>query len=129
MALKRDVGFFSGLGYRGGGPMWAWILHRISGLAMVIFVSTHVVAGFLTQQTSSDAGVFLNTIFESLYFQIFIVFCVIFHTLNGARIIILDVWPKMIEYQREVTWLQWLIFLPVYGLTIFIMITRTFAAK
>jgi hypothetical protein len=28
----------------------------------------------------------------------------------------------MITYQRELTWLTWLIFIPVYGLTIFIMV-------
>jgi len=45
-----------------------------------------------------------------------------FHGLNGLRILILDTWPQLLEYQREVTWLQWLVFIPVYGLTVFIMI-------
>jgi hypothetical protein len=44
--------------------------------------------------------------------------------LNGLRIITLDLWPKMLEYQKEVTWLQWLIFIPTYGLTIFLMIQQ-----
>jgi succinate dehydrogenase/fumarate reductase cytochrome b subunit len=47
-----------------------------------------------------------------------------FHSLNGLRVIVLDLWPKGIEYQRELTWLQWLIFVPVYGLTVFVMIQR-----
>ena len=38
MALSRKVGFFEGLRYKGGGPMIAWILHRISGVGMVLFV-------------------------------------------------------------------------------------------
>jgi hypothetical protein len=28
----------------------------------------------------------------------------------------------MITYQRELTWLTWLIFIPIYSLTAFIMI-------
>jgi succinate dehydrogenase / fumarate reductase cytochrome b subunit len=124
MALDRKVGFFEGLRYKGGGPMLAWILHRISGLGMVIFVSIHVLSSFFTQQTGSDLAITLNTIYESLYFQIFIYFCVMFHSLNGLRVIVLDLWPKGIEYQRELTWLQWLIFVPVYGLTVFVMIQR-----
>ena len=122
MALNRKVGFFAGLRYKGGGPMLAWMLHRIAGIGMVLFVGLHVVGSFFTQQTGSDLGITINIIYQSLYFQIFIYFSVLFHGLNGMRIIILDLWPRMIEYQRELTWLTWLIFIPVYGLTVFIMI-------
>jgi succinate dehydrogenase / fumarate reductase cytochrome b subunit len=122
MALSRKVGFFAGLRYLGGGPMLAFILHRIAGVGMVLFIGLHVVASFFTQQTGSNLGIAINTIYESVYFQIFIYFCVLFHSLNGMRIIILDLWPRMVEYQRELTWLTWLIFIPLYGLTVFVMI-------
>jgi len=121
MALKRSVGL-KGLRYRGGGPMLAWSLHRLSGLLMVILVGTHVLASFFMQQTASDLGTSLNIIYESLYFQVLIYFVIMFHGLNGLRILILDTWPQLLEYQREVIWLQWLVFIPVYGLTVFIMI-------
>ena len=122
MALSRKVGFFEGLRYKGGGPMIAWILHRISGVGMVLFVSLHVAASFFTQETGSDLGITINILYQSIYFQLFVYFCVLFHGLNGMRIIILDLWPRMITYQRELTWLTWLIFIPVYGLAVFIMI-------
>jgi len=89
---------------------------------MVVFVGTHILASFFMQQTASDLATNLNIIYESLYFQILIYFVVMFHGLNGLRILILDTWPQLLEYQREVTWLQWLVFIPVYGLTVFIMI-------
>ena len=62
MALSRKVGLIAGARYKGGGPMLAWILHRISGLGIIIFVTTHVVASFLTQQVGSDFGIFVNII-------------------------------------------------------------------
>ena len=124
MELNRKVGFWDGLRYKGGGPMLAWILHRVSGLAMITFVSLHVAASFFTQQAGSDLAIAINIVYESIYFQIFIYFCVIFHAINGLRIIILDAVPKMIEYQREATWLQWLVIIPLYGLTVFIMVNR-----
>jgi len=124
MALSRKVGLIEGARYKGGGPMLTWILHRISGLGIIIFVTTHVVASFLTQQVGSDFGIFLNIIYESLYFQLFIVFCAIFHGINGFRIILLDIWPRLIRYQKESTWLEWFIILPLYGLIVFIMIRR-----
>jgi len=51
-------------------------------------------------------------------------FCVIFHTINGMRIIILDFFPKYLKYQREAIWLEWLLFLPVYGLAVYFFIQR-----
>jgi succinate dehydrogenase / fumarate reductase cytochrome b subunit len=121
MALKRNVGL-KGLRYRGGGPMLAWMLHRVSGLVMVVFVGGHILASFSMQQFGSDLGTTLNIIYESVYVQIIVVFAVLFHAINGGRIIILDTWPTLLEYQREITWLQWLIFVPTYGLTAFLMV-------
>ena len=127
MALSRKVGIIAGAKYKGGGPMLAWILHRISGLGIIIFVAIHVIASFLTQQLGSDLGISLNIIYESLYFQLFIVFCAIFHGVNGLRIILLDIWPRLIRYQKESTWVEWFVILPLYGLTAFIMIRRFLA--
>lgn len=127
MALNRKVGLIAGAKYKGGGPMLAWALHRISGLGIIIFVALHVIASFLTQQMGSDLGISINIIYESIYFQLFIVFCAIFHGVNGFRIIVLDIWPRLIRYQKEATWLEWFVILPLYLLTAFIMIRRFLA--
>ena len=124
MVVKRNVGLLTGLKYRGGSPMLVWLLHRISGLGIIIFVTLHIVAGLLIQQYGGTLAVTINTVYESIYFQVFIYFCVIFHTLNGLRIVIMDIWPKLLEYQREVIWLEWLIFVPTYGLVVFVMISN-----
>ena len=127
MALSRKVGLIAGAKYKGGGPMLAWVLHRISGLGIIFFVTLHVLASFLTQQMGSDLGIFINIIYESIYFQLFIVFCAIFHGVNGFRIILLDIWPRLIRYQKESTWLEWFVVLPLYILTAYIMIRRFLA--
>jgi succinate dehydrogenase / fumarate reductase cytochrome b subunit len=127
MALSRKVGLLAGAKYKGGGPMLAWALHRITGLGIINFVALHVLSSFLTQQLGSNLGISLNTIYESIYFQLLIVFCALFHGVNGARIIILDLWPRLIRYQKESTWLEWFIVLPLYGLTAFIIIRRFLA--
>ena len=123
MGLKRDVSLKDALRYKGNGPMLTYILHRIGGLGMVLFVSLHVLAGFLMNQLwGSSVGIFINSIYEHWLFQIFIFFCVLFHIINGLRITILDLWPKLIEYQREAIWLEWILFLPVYGMAVYIII-------
>jgi succinate dehydrogenase cytochrome b556 subunit len=127
MAVMKNV-WLRGLKYRGGGPMLAWIFHRLGGLAMILFIGMHIFAGFLMQQFGSDFGTFINTVYESPYFQSFLYFFVIFHSVNGLRIIITDIWPKLLEYQRELIWLEWLIIFPLYGLAVFIMIKNALVA-
>lgn len=123
MALKRNVGL-RGLKYQGGGPMLAFILHRLGGLAMVLLVGMHITVTFLSQSIDAEWPVTLNRIYQSIYVQVVLYFLVLFHALNGLRIILLDIWPKALEYQRQMTWLQWLIIIPVYGLTVYIMIQK-----
>jgi succinate dehydrogenase / fumarate reductase cytochrome b subunit len=126
MAFGKGIGL-KGMTYQGGGPMLVWLLHRISGLGLIIFVGLHVVVSFLSHTQGSELATSINAIYEGLPFQLFIYFCVIFHTLNGTRIIILDLWPQFLKYQREATWIEWFIFIPVYGLTAFLMIQRALA--
>jgi len=123
MSLKRNVSLKDALRYQGKGPMLTFILHRIGGVGMVLFVSLHVLASFLMNQPwGSQVGIFINTIYEHWIFQIFIFFFVLFHVINGLRITILDLWPKLLEFQREAIWLEWYIFLPVYGTAFFFIV-------
>ena len=119
---NRNVSYYQGLRYRGGGPMLAWILHRITGLCILLFVGMHVIASFFMQQFGSDIALWINQIYESWIFQILVIFIVFFHTLGGLRIAVLDLWPKFLIYERELIWLQWLIFSPIYGLAIYILV-------
>jgi succinate dehydrogenase / fumarate reductase, cytochrome b subunit len=117
MGLKRDVSLKDALRYQGKGPMLTYFLHRIGGLGMVIFVGLHVLASFI----GGRFGTFINPVYESWVFQIVIFFCVLFHVINGLRIVILDLWPKLLEYQREAIWLEWMVFLPIYGMAVYVI--------
>jgi succinate dehydrogenase / fumarate reductase cytochrome b subunit len=123
MAFGKYSGW-KGLTYKGGGPMLSFLLHRITAIGIILFVGTHVAASFSMQETLGTWGTSINIIYESWWFQIFVVFCVLFHTLNGLRIVILDFWPKLLKFQREALYLEWAIFIPVYALTVFVIVTR-----
>jgi succinate dehydrogenase / fumarate reductase cytochrome b subunit len=118
MALERNVSVTEGLRYQGGAPQLAWLLHRIGGLGIVIFVTTHILASFL----GGSIGGWINDIYESWWFQIIVVFCALFHGINGLRITVLDLWPKLLEYQREAIWVEWFVFLPVFGLAVIVIV-------
>ena len=118
MGLNRNVDLFTALRYKGQGPMLTFILHRIGGLGMAIFISLHIVASFI----GGNAGEFVNVIYENWLFQIFIFFCILFHAINGLRITILDLWPKLLEYQHQAIWVEWVVFLPIFGFAVFAII-------
>jgi succinate dehydrogenase / fumarate reductase cytochrome b subunit len=119
MGLKRNVSLKDALRYQGNGPMLTYFLHRIGGLGMVTFVGLHVLASFM----GGTVGRSINIIYENWVFQIVIFFLVLFHMINGLRIIILDLWPKLIEHQREAIWLEWMVFLPVYGMAVYVIVS------
>lgn len=123
MALKRQVGLKQGLRYKGGGPMLVWVLHRISGIGIALFVGLHILASFSNQLFGWDLADSINTIYMSPYFQIVVFFCALFHAINGLRITILDLWPKLIEHQREAIWVEWAVFIPVFGLSVLVILS------
>jgi succinate dehydrogenase / fumarate reductase cytochrome b subunit len=118
MELKRNVSLASALRYKGQGPMLTFILHRIGGLGMAIFVTMHILASFVGGKTGS----FLNAAYENWLFQIFIFFCILFHAINGLRITIVDLFPKLLPYEREAIWVEWAVFIPLYLIAVFVII-------
>ncbi len=102
--------------------MWSWMLHRVTGVGMIVFVALHVVSAFFVLRGGHDVAAAVNGVYESWPFQIFIYFCVIFHALNGLRVIILDLFPSLMRFQHEMVWLQWLTFIPIFGLTVLLMV-------
>jgi succinate dehydrogenase / fumarate reductase cytochrome b subunit len=120
MSSKRNAGLMTALQYKGKGPFLTFILHRIGGLGMAIFITIHILSSFL----GGSVGQFLNNVYEHWLFQIFIFFCVLFHAINGLRITILDLWPKLIEHQREAIWVEWMVFLPIYGIAVLVIVSK-----
>ncbi|MBI2331752.1 MAG: hypothetical protein HYU84_06280 [Chloroflexi bacterium] len=118
MGLKRDVSLSTGLRYRGPAGYLTFILHRIGGVGMGIFIAMHILASFV----GGRFGGAINGIYENWAFQIFIFFCVLFHAINGLRITILDLFPKLLDYLPEAIWIEWAVFIPLFGLSVFVIL-------
>lgn len=71
---------------------WAWILHRLSGLALVFYITLHIwVINTLTQGPEKFETImnFLNSpLFK--YLEVGLWGIILFHAFNGVRIIIVD---------------------------------------
>ena len=97
------------LRYRGSEGMLAWAFHRISGIGIFAFVVLHVgrhlprrrqnpklydeVLGVLRE----PAGRLLEWLLGA---------ALLYHALNGLRIIIIDLWPAMTGYHRQLWWIE-----------------------
>ena len=118
MGLTRNVGLATALRYKGQGPMWTFVLHRVGGLGMGIFITTHILSSFV----GGDVGGFFNDVYQNWAFQVFIFFCVLFHAINGLRITILDLFPKLLPHQREFLWVEMAVFIPIYAIAVLIIV-------
>lgn len=119
MGLKRNVPLATGLRYQGRGGQLSFVLHRIGGLGMAIFVAMHIIASFF----GGEIGGFLNNIYENWAFQVFVFFSALFHAINGLRITLLDLVPRMWEHQEEAMWVQWAVFIPVFGIAVYAIVS------
>jgi len=115
---RRNVTLTTALRYKGQGPMLTFILHRIGGLGMAIFITVHILSSFL----GGTMGIYLNSLYESWGFQIVIFFFVMFHIINGLRITIFDLWPSLLVHEREAIWLEWPVFLALYGFAVLVIV-------
>jgi succinate dehydrogenase / fumarate reductase, cytochrome b subunit len=122
MGLKRNVSLQTALRYKGQGPFLTYILHRIGGMGMAIFITTHILATFMNGK-GWKIGYIINSIYFDPFFQIFILFCILFHAINGLRITILDLFPKLILYHRQAIMIEWGIFIVLYGFSVISIMT------
>jgi succinate dehydrogenase / fumarate reductase cytochrome b subunit len=74
--------------------MWAWILHRLTGLGLVLYIFIHIVlmsSSLLRGQQAFDAMLTLlmrHPVFEVL--DTLLLGAVLYHGFNGIRILLFD---------------------------------------
>lgn len=92
----------SSLRYRGRDGQWAWMLHRVTGLGVVLFLILHIVDIFLMAAGKEAFETFLDlyTAAPFRFLESGLIFAVIYHALNGTRVIIVDFWPQFGRYQK-----------------------------
>jgi len=108
MSLKVHpwVGFLVNLAKIRGWPFLAAWTHRITGVLLVLYVLLHI----LTLSSLSDPGKFdaqmkiLGFVFF-VFLEFLLVLPVIYHSLNGGRLILYEVF----EHRRDQTVLKWVL--------------------
>jgi len=92
--------------YRGGEGMWSWVLQRITGVAVFFFLLVHVLDTALVRVSPNSYDLVIATYKTPIVnlLEVGLVAAVLFHALNGLRIILVDFWSKGPRYQRQMLW-------------------------
>lgn len=102
MATTTPVGTL----YRGGEGMWTWVLHRVTGVAVFFFLFVHVLDTALVRVSPEAYDLVIATYKTPIVnlLEVGLVGAVLYHALNGLRVILVDFWSKGPRYQRQMTW-------------------------
>jgi succinate dehydrogenase / fumarate reductase cytochrome b subunit len=87
---------WQGITYRGREGHWAWLLHRVSGLGILLFLFLHILDIYLVGVGREIFEQFLF-FYHSPLFKVLVLgllFGVFYHAFNGVRIILVDFWPE-----------------------------------
>jgi succinate dehydrogenase / fumarate reductase cytochrome b subunit len=101
--------------YRGGEGMIAWAFHRISGVAIWAFVVLHIIDIFLVGAAPEtyDTLLVIYATPIGIILEWLLGAAVLYHALNGLRIIVMDFWPALTRYHRHMWYLNWIVFAAV----------------
>jgi succinate dehydrogenase / fumarate reductase cytochrome b subunit len=93
--------------YRGQAEgMWSWVAHRVTGVLIFVFLLVHVLDTALVRVSPEAYNTVISTYKNPIVGlgEAGLVGAVLFHGLNGLRVMAVDFWSKGIRYQRQMLW-------------------------
>ncbi|ODQ85631.1 succinate dehydrogenase, cytochrome b556 subunit [Mycolicibacterium holsaticum] len=96
--------------------MWSWVLHRITGATIFFFLFVHVLDTALVRVSPQAYNGVIETYKTPIVglMEIGLVVAVLYHALNGIRVILIDFWQHGPRYQRQMLWVVVGVFLAVF---------------
>jgi succinate dehydrogenase / fumarate reductase, cytochrome b subunit len=92
--------------YRGREGMWSWVAHRITGVLVFFFLFAHVIDTAMVRVSPSAYNSAVNTYKNPVVgiLEVGLVAAVLFHALNGIRVVLVDFWARGPRYQRQMSY-------------------------
>jgi succinate dehydrogenase / fumarate reductase, cytochrome b subunit len=113
--------------YRGDVGMWSWVAHRITGVLTFFFLFAHVLDTALVRVSPQAYNEVIETYKNPLVnlMEVGLVGAVLFHALNGIRVMLVDFWANGARYQRQMLWGLLIVWVLVMIPGTFFMLQRT----
>jgi len=107
--------------YAGGQGMWSWVAQRITGIAVFFFLYVHVLDTALVRVSPEAYDLVIATYKTPIVnlLEVGLVGAVLYHALNGLRVIAVDFWAKGPRYQKQMLW-------TVVGVWVIVMVPGTY---
>jgi succinate dehydrogenase / fumarate reductase, cytochrome b subunit len=101
--VRREFGSL----YKGSPTgQWSWIAHRVTGVGILLFLFAHIVdtalVGWGPDAYNKVVAVYHHPVVQIM--ELGLVGAVIYHALNGIRIMIIDFWPAASVHQARLLW-------------------------
>ena len=87
--------------YKGKSGQWAFVLHRLTGFSVFLFLMLHVVDVSLVHWPkifNEVHRVYGNGLLR--LFEVGLLFALLYHSLNGLRIVLIDFFPRAVANER-----------------------------
>ena len=98
--------------YRGREGMWTWLAHRVTGFAIFFFLLVHVLDTSLVRISPESYNAVIGTYKNPIMGlgEAGLVAAIVYHALNGVRIMLIDFWSKGVKHQKTMFWIVLAVF-------------------
>lgn len=93
--------------YKGAEGMWSWVAHRVTGVLTFFFLFAHVLDTALVRVSPESYNKIIETYKNPLVnlMEVGLVGAVLYHSLNGIRVMLIDFWARGARHQRKMLWI------------------------
>lgn len=112
--------------YRGREGQWAFLLHRLSGLAILLYLLIHVFS-IGSMIFGERFYMTIHRVYELPVFSIGLLLVatgVVYHALNGLRIIVMDFAGAGVAYQRPMWYAVMLLTVVAFAYMAWVIVNR-----
>ena len=99
--------------YRGKEGQWSWFFHRLTGVGVLLFLFAHIVDTLLVawgpQLYDRVMSLYAHPFFRAGEVGLFA--AVLYHALNGVRIILVDFWPGAARHHKRIFYAIMILFI------------------
>ena len=102
--------------YKGGIGQWSWVAHRVTGVGIIAFLFGHIVdtfaIGFGPELYNETVSLYKQWWFTPA--EVVLIGAVIYHALNGLRIILFDFYPGLALKQKTFAYAELVLFVAAF---------------
>ena len=115
--------------YRGREGMWSWVAHRVTGVLVFFFLFAHVMDTALVRVSPDSYDRVIATYKNPVValMEVGLVAAVLYHALNGLRVMAIDFWEKGTRYQKQLLYAELTLFVLLMVPATFSMLRHPFA--